>query len=221
MAPGRKRGRPPALQLTPVASVSRVRNHQRVGPAHATHGPCARRTIFSAFRAAALELWSEDGLRQVASHMSKECADETVDTVVIVKEWLPEDYVMQWYGAAWEGPAHRDRQAFLTFIDRMMDHGFGRVRKFLISFASVQMAITKVPELWRHDHTHGSVSARLISDREYVATLVDHVYITTPISRLAITEIYRHATSMFRGIEEPVASHSFEPNRLDMRVSWK
>src|SRR5690242_11418888 len=98
--------------------------------------PCARRTIFVGFRRAALALWGEAGLAEIGQLLPEEVRVATVDNVVIVGEWQPERYVLAWYEAAMSGPAKGNRADFCAFIDRMMDIGFGTVRKLLLQIAS-------------------------------------------------------------------------------------
>jgi hypothetical protein len=178
-------------------------------PRAGTAEPSARRTIFSAFRAAALELWGQAGLDAIGAKMEPECRAATVDAVVLAGDWLPERYVMSWYEAAWEGPCQRHNKPFLEFIDRMMDHGFGRVRKFLLGIASPSMMVGKAASLWRHDHTDGHFTISMTNPGTVEITLRDHAYVETPLSRLAIAEIYRYAFSLCR-VNEVTMTHSLE-----------
>jgi len=183
--------------------------------------PCARRTIFAAFRQSAVELWGRDGLRQLGERMPEEARRDTVDTVVVAHEWLPETYVLAWYEAAWEGPAARDNTAYFRFLDRMMDHGFGKVRKFMLSIAGTpHFVASKGSELWRHDHTHGTLTYREDGPHGGLFTLSDHPYIETPLSRASIAEIYRYAAALTR-VKEVKENHSLEGNALTVRITWR
>lgn len=160
--------------------------------------PCARRTIFVAFRRAALQLWGEPGLAEIGRLIPSEVRAATVDNLVIVGEWQPERYVMAWYEAVMSGPCKGDRSMFHTFIDRMMDAGFGTVRKLLLQLASPEHFADKAAELWRHDHTHGTLSLTPLDTTGFLMVLEDHPYTTTLVSRLAVTEIYRYAGQLTR-----------------------
>jgi hypothetical protein len=183
--------------------------------------PCARRTIFVAFRTAAIELWGPDALRQLGERMPEGARRETIKPSAIAREWLPEAHVMAWYEAAWEGPCGRRERDYLGFIDRMMDHGFGRVRKLLLSMAMTPLSLAvRCAALWRHDHTHGTLTAEQTGGREMLLTLRDHVYMTTELSRRSVVEIYRYASTLTR-CKEASASHTMQGARLLVHIKWK
>lgn len=183
--------------------------------------PRARRTIFVAFRTAAVELWGPDALRQLGERMPEEARRATIKPTAIAPEWLPEAHVMAWYEAAWEGPCGRREGDYLGFIDRMMDHGFGRVRKLLLSMAMTPVSLAvRSAELWRHDHTHGTLTVERTGVREMTLTLRDHVYMSTALSRLSVVEIYRYASALTR-CKEASATHALAGDRLLVRIQWR
>ena len=185
------------------------------------HEQCVRRTILAAFREAAGKLWGRDGLVEIGANMSADCRADVLEPLVLKHTWYPERYTMEWYDAAWAGPGARRREAFLQLIDRMMDAGFGRVRKVLVGLASPHTVIAKAAELWRHDHTHGSLVVDRFdrADRAAGATLTDHVYVETPLSRLAIAEVFRYAVSLAaRGRVEQ--THFMSEGSLRVRLTW-
>lgn len=139
---------------------------------------------------------------------------ETVDPPVLASEWIPEEHVMAWYEAAWAVSQRSDAE-YCRFIDRMMDFGFGRVRKWLLNFAGVAGIAAKAPELWRHDHTSGELSITY-QEGDVVLRLREHVYTTTPLARRSIAEIYRYVVSL--AVKQTVtATHLLEPSG-DLRV---
>lgn len=183
--------------------------------------PRARRTIFTAFRRAAVDLWKEDGLRQIGAAMTDEARKRCIDPVVIGEEMLPERFVLEWYECAWAGPAGRNRDAYNRFLDRMMDHGFSRVRKLLLGMANPTIVARKSPELWRHDHTHGELTTRPLSERSSEFRLTDHPYLETPLARSSIAEIYRYALSLARA-NDVQARHRLEDERtLVVHIEWR
>jgi hypothetical protein len=181
--------------------------------------PCARRTIFTAFRGAAEDLWGEAGLASLAAGLPPDAREETLGSVLLVDEWLPEAYVLAWYEAAWSGPAGRSDAQYCRFLDRMMDLGFGRVRKFLLAIITPEGMAKKAAELWRHDHTTGELSATTVG-REATLTLRQHVYCTTPLARRSIAEIYRYAMSLTRAAGV-TATHVLEADgSLQVKIRW-
>lgn len=203
-----------------VNQISEERLRRASGTMPAPAEPVARRVIFAGFRAASEQLWGSAGLRAIAAQMPSEVRERTVDPIVISGEMLPERYVMSWYEAVWEGPAKRQQAVFCTFLDRMMDHGFGRIRKVLLGLVSAPQLAEKASGLWRHDHDTGILTTTT-EDRVITVMLRDHLYTTTPLSRLATAEIYRYAFSLARGVHTPTQTHGLERDgSLRVRIVW-
>src|SRR6266511_4225141 len=106
---------------------------------------CARGTILLALRSAARMLWGDAGLATIRGRMSSAAAIHIFDRPIVADAWMPEHYVTGWFEAAFGGPAQSNAAVFRTFLDRMMDHGFGRVRSFFLSMVTPQMLIQKAP----------------------------------------------------------------------------
>ena len=176
--------------------------------------PSCRRVIFVGFRAAVLSMWGERGLEAIADRIDGETRRATVDPIVISGQWLPERYVMAWYEAVWEGPAGRSNADYLTFLDRMMDNGFGRVRKLFLAMATPHLLAAKAAELWRHDHSTGDLVTERTSDSSATMILRDHAYLATPLSRLSIAEICRYAVSLSHVDDVAVTHTMHEKNEL-------
>src|SRR5690606_20392289 len=75
------------------------------------------------------------------------------------------------------------------------------------------------PELWRHDHTHGTLTSH-VGDHEGTMTLSDHPYTTTPLARSSIAEIYRYAVSLARAKHVSSRHLVRGPNQLEVKLSW-
>jgi len=180
----------------------------------------ARRTIFIGFRHAARKLWGAEGLAQCAERMSAEARSACMDPLVITSEMLPERFVLEWYNVAWEGPAQRDREVYNAFLDRMMDHGFGAVRKLLLRLATPGLVIQKCGELWRHDHTHGELTYQLTGPCSAAVVLSDHPYVKTALARSSIAEVYRYALSLSSANDARSQHHLQGEARLIVRLTW-
>ena len=103
----------------------------------------------------------------------------------------------------------------------MMDHGFGRVRKFLLGMATPATVGRKAGELWRHDHTHGEIVTRSMSDRSFELRLIDHPYLETPLARSSIAEILRYAMSLANA-KDVQGRHRLEDERtLVVHIDWR
>jgi hypothetical protein len=183
--------------------------------------PAARRTLFAASRAAATELWGDDGIAQIAERLPEDARRDTIESVVVTTEWLPERYMMAWYEAVWAAPARSLVQQFRRFIDKRMSHGFDRVRKSMLSQVTPEQLVTRAPDLWRHDHTTGTLTVEMGANAASV-TLLDHPYATTRVARMATAEVYRHALSMLSASRNVVETHTHEKNgSLVVRLTWQ
>jgi hypothetical protein len=172
--------------------------------------PRARGTILVAFREAVVGLWGAKGLSAVSARLSAAVRNDTLDGVVVSSEWVPEGHVIAWYDALWSGPCERRTDLFNLVIDRMLDLGFGRVRRVFLSMASPATIFTRAPSLWRYDHTHGQLT---VEAGPAVARLClsNHPYIDSPLSCLAVAEVYRYCTALTR-VKSVTATHFREPD---------
>lgn len=152
--------------------------------------------------------------------MSAEARARCIEPLVLGEEMLPERFVLEWYETVWAGPAERNRVIYDRFLDTMMDHGFGKVRKFLLGVATPATVVRKCSELWRHDHTHGLLEVSVVTDHHFELTLSDHPYLETPLGRSSIAEIYRYALSLARA-RRVDAKHWLNSSRvLTVRIDW-
>ena len=180
----------------------------------------ARGTILSAFREAVLELHGAAGLSDVAQRLSAEVRGATIDNSLIGSSWLPETYVLAWYEALWSGPCASSADKFCTLLDRMLDRGFGRVRRAFLKLASPETILAKAPSLWRYDHTHGRLSTEVGTGLARVS-LSDHVYTETSLACLAISEIYRYCASLTRVRQVSESHFRNGSGTLIVTLRWK
>jgi hypothetical protein len=184
--------------------------------------PQARRTLFAVSRRALVDLWGDDGLAQVAALLPEDVRRDTIDSIVVASEWLPESYMIAWYQAIWQGPGQRRTEGLRRFIDRRMDLGFGRVRKLMLNVISPEQLLAKAPELWRHDHTTGTLAGTFGAPNDVSLTLREHPYTVAPLARLATAEVYRYALSLVRGTHDVTERHGVEEEgTLVVRLAWK
>src|SRR6516225_2147321 len=108
-----------------------------------------RGTIITGFIAATRELWGERGLRDVRDRLPDETRRATLDEIVMASSWLPVVHIIKWHETIYEGLAAKDDAVFMRFVDRGLDHGFGRVQRFFLGFASPRLLIERAPGLWR------------------------------------------------------------------------
>ncbi len=182
--------------------------------------PCTRKTLFIAHREAAEKLWGREGLADIGSRLPEDVRRATIDPLVITEPWLPERYVVAWHEVAWEGPCRRDTAEMYRFLHTVLDCGFGRIQRFMLTLITPATLFTRGEALWKHDHTHGDFRSHLTSDRSGVITLRNHPYVDSPFLRRSTAETYRYIGSLTRckSIRE---SHSVDPDRtLIVKVDW-
>lgn len=179
----------------------------------------ARGTILAGFREATVHCFGEDGLARVSAELPAEVYERTVERIVLNVGWYPERYVLAWYEALWSGPCDHARDKFVMVLDRMMDCGFGRVRRSLLSFASPSVIFNRAPSLWRYDHTHGDLTSECGAGVGRVR-LAHHPYTENPLSCLAIAEIYRYCVALSRAKAVSETHYRDESGVLIVRIRW-
>jgi hypothetical protein len=150
-----------------------------------------RRRYLATMREATLKMWGQEGLDAVAGALPEDVRQATVAAPVLAEDWLPSRYVMAWMSAVWTTRAARQPKVLSQFIDVHTELGFGRVRRFFLSFATPDMVIEKAPALWKDDNRGGEL---VVTDRgpgRATMELRDHEYATTQLSRFCITELIR------------------------------
>jgi hypothetical protein len=178
-----------------------------------------RGTVVVGLRDAAAALWGSSGVTQIAGRLPEGTRAATTGHGTSNLEWFPEQYVLDWYQAVWNGPAGGDRKAFFGFLDKMMDLGFGRVRKALLMLAKPALLIDRAEALWRHDHSHGHLQATLLESGARLV-LTDHPYVSDPMASMAIAEIYRYGFALCR-VKNVTATHRKESaDTLLVNVTW-
>ncbi len=184
--------------------------------------PFSRGIGLHGFRAAVVELWGADGLRAVAARLPDDARTETLDSIVLPVSWYPVRHTLAWDEAVWEGPAARDDATFHAFLDKAIELGFGRMRRFFIRLQSPAQVISRAPEMWRYQHTHGTLTA-VAKDNGATIVLRDHPFTRHALARRATAEVYRFIASLTqaRGKGEVRQTHGSEgPDSLVVRLTW-
>jgi hypothetical protein len=180
--------------------------------------PCAGQRVFVASRAAAVEMYGDGGLREIAERLPPDVRGALIDSAILTEPWLPERFVMAWQEAVFEGPARGSDDAFRRYIYRVVDAGFGRVRRLLVNLVTPVTLCTRAAELWHDEHTHGEISAEP-SGKVVLIKLRNHPYVTRPIARLVMAESLRHAASLTR-VKRVDQLHRVEGDALEVRLTW-
>lgn len=164
--------------------------------------PCSRAVNFAAYREATRALWGESAVEDLVRAMPDDAGRAFLLAGGAGDAWVAERHVIALGDAAWDGPCGRDRATFHRWVDHMIDYGFGRVRRVLLSLANPPMLLRRAPDLWREDHTHGTFGYVPLAVDSARITLRDHPYIDSPVQRDAFAEALRHAMSLcnIRGV---------------------
>jgi hypothetical protein len=181
--------------------------------------PFARGSVIHGFRAAALEIWGEDGLRDVADRLPVDARVATIDRTVLPIEWVLIRHVVAWHEALWDGPIRRDEQQLALLVARSIDLGFGRVKSAFFSGITADRLRDRAPELWRWQHTHGVLTVEMEAARAIV-TLRGHPYVENAASRRVTAESYR-AILALAGAREVRAAWGTEDSSLVVHLSWR
>jgi hypothetical protein len=173
--------------------------------------------VFVASRAAAVDMYGDGGLREIAERLPPD-AQKLVESPIIDEQWLPERLVIAWQEAVFGGPSRASDVEFRRYIDKVVDAGFGRVRRLLVNLVTPATLCTRAAELWHDEHTHGDITAEP-SGRVVLIKLREHPYVTNPISRLVMAESLRHAASLTRAkhVEE---AHRVDGDVFEVRLTW-
>jgi hypothetical protein len=180
--------------------------------------PCAAQRVFVASRAAAVEMYGDGGLREIAERLPPDVRGALIDSAIITEPWLPERFVMAWQEAVFEGPARGSDDAFRRYVYKVVDVGFGRVRRLLVNLVTPATLCTRAAELWHDEHTHGEISAQP-TGHVVLIKLRHHPYVTRPIARMVMAESLRHAASLTR-VKRVEQLHRVDGDALEVRLTW-
>ena len=180
--------------------------------------PCAAQRIFVASRAAVVGLYGDGGLREIAERLPPDVRGALIESNLITDKWLPERYIMAWQDAVWNGPTRARTDEFRRYVQRVVDHGFGRVRRMLLNLVTPATLCTRAAELWHDEHTHGEISARP-EHNVVIVKLRNHPYVGRPVARLVMAESLQYAATLTRA-KKVEQVHRVENETLEVRLTW-
>ena len=180
--------------------------------------PCVHRKNVLGFRIACEEMWGPDGLDQTVVRLPRAIRDATAGLIPL-EEWIPEEFIIAWAHAVWEGPAQRSEVQFREYVAATIRHGFGRVKTFLLGMMTPESIAPRAQALWRGEHTTGTLTVDVVSPTMMRGRLEDHPYLESPILRMAIGEALRAAVAHTRA-RRVVESHTGgDPFVITLRYS--
>lgn len=184
--------------------------------------PHTRGIALHGMRTAAVELWGDDGLRAIADRLPPDVREASIDAIVLPVTWYPTRFNIEWVHAVWEGPAARDDAALCAWLNRAIERGFGRMRSFFLRLVSVDLMAARAPEMWKHEHTHGSLEVVLHPQKtSTTVTVRDHPFAKSALLRRAEAENYRHILAL-SGLKDVRESHRADgPDAFVVQLSWR
>jgi hypothetical protein len=181
--------------------------------------PYVNGNVFHGFREAALDVWDKQGLGEIEARLPDDAHADVVENIVLPVSWYPVRHAIAWHRAAWEGPARRNDADFCHFIDRSVELGFGRFKRALLAFATPEVLLSRASELWRSQHTHGTLDAQWEGEGAKM-TLRDHPYVASPVSARLQAEAFRKIASLSR-TRVARERHGVQGDALVVHLVWR
>lgn len=176
-----------------------------------------RRSLIG-FRTACEELWGEPGCRAVVEALAPEVRERTAG-ILPLTEWIPLADLIAWHVAVWDGPAKRDRAVMTDHAQRTVQHGFGRVKRFLLSMTTPHVLAPKVASMWRDEYSTGTLTANTVDPHSVVLTLRGHEYVEHYLMRGIISEAFRYIVAMTR-VRDVTVRHALSNGSLEVVLRW-
>ena len=158
--------------------------------------PHARGSVIHGFRAAS-RTWGEEAL--VATGGASAARDARRDhrrPACCPSSGSRSQHVIAWHDALWNGPCAATSRSSRASSAAPSSLGFGRFKSAFFHALTPDRLVARAPELWRWQHTHGELTARVEGGSGTVVTLKDHPYVDNPVSRRVTAESYRHIVDM-------------------------
>ncbi len=200
----------PAIRCPQVAKLP-------VNPTEHMH----RRFYAQAAKRAAVLVWGDDGLNEIASALPDDTREEFF-RIGQTDPWIAARHMIRWMYAAHHGPARLHLPKTREYIDRVFDCGSGVVLRSLLHMADPVAFTARLPGLWKKDNTHGELEATLDPGGKSASfRLSGTAYGDTPHTRGGMAENYRYAYSLTRA-KNVTETHGLErPGTLVFRIRWK
>ena len=181
--------------------------------------PRVQRKNVLGYRLACEEMWGKRGLARVVELLPAAISEATAGLMPL-DEWIPEEFIIAWAQAVWEGPAERNEAVFRAYASLTIKHGFGRMKKLLLQRMEPAQIAPRAPGLWRGEHTTGSLDVELVGPYQMRARLQDHPYVETPLLRLAVAEAFRAVVALTRAANV-VETHAPRGAPLLVNLRWE
>jgi hypothetical protein len=182
--------------------------------------PLQRRIFVPAAKRAAVLLWGEDGLNDIAQKLHDDTREEFFK-IVGTEEWIPARHVIHWCYVAHHGPCGMSVPKMREYIDRVFDFSYGVVRRSVLRMADPVAITPRVGPMWKEEHTAGELEGAVeAGGKSALFRLVGSPFTETPHTRAGIAESYRYAYALTRA-KNVTETHALEkPGVLTFRIRW-
>ena len=186
---------------------------------HVVAVPRVHRKNVLGFRVACEETWGARGLVRAVELLPAPIREATAGLMPL-DEWIPEEFIIAWSQAVWDGPAKRNETEYRAYVSLTIKHGFGRVKKLLLAMMAPAQIAPRAPGLWRGEHTTGSLDVELAGVNHMRCCLKDHPYVEAPLLRLAVAEAFRAVEALTRAANV-VETHPPRGAPLLINIRWQ
>ncbi len=176
-----------------------------------------RRNVIG-FRAACEQIFGAAGYQETLALLPEDVRDATAG-LLPMNEWVPEAFIVAWANAVYRGPAKRNEAKVRAYVAATVAHGFGRVRRLLLSMMTAETITARAGELWRGEHSSGKFDAEVLRPGVTRVRLDDHPYVESPLMRLSIAEALRFIVSLTRS-QNVTESHPAHGRPLVITIRW-
>jgi len=170
-------------------------------------------------RGACEQVWGQEGSRALILALPEEVRQRTAGLHPL-PDWLPVDDLIAWHVAAWDGPAQRDKTIMAEHARRTIDHGFGRVKRFLLSMATPHTLAPRVAALWSDEYSTGRLVTSGAEPNRITLSLRDHAYVEHPLMSWIIAEAFRYIVSL-TGVKGVTEQHTARDGTLVILLRWR
>jgi hypothetical protein len=182
--------------------------------------PCARGTLVAGAVASVGKLWGNQGLATLREHFAADARSALLDAIILPVSWYPETYFQACSDVVWTALARGDDAAFDAYIHGSIDHLWSRVHRVIMGLTTPQRLARRAPDMWRHDHTHGTLEAEL-RESDGTVRVIGYPYSRTGIMARGQAEALRYILSHARVKEVRVEHELDEQGTFVARLRWR
>jgi hypothetical protein len=165
-------------------------------------------------------LWGAAGLDAMKRQFDPPERRVLFEEIALPGAWYAEELTARFRRIVWTDLAGHNETTFAGFVDRSVDHGWGRIHSVLVRLATPRTLAHRAQELWRQDHSHGNVEVEM-DDTTARLRLFNHPYLRDPVMRRFQAEAFRYIFSLTRVRDLRTVIGSDPEGALVMTATWR